>query len=182
MDSLKIYRQAKSLIRRCGTRDPEQIVKCLGIMLLYEDSFTNLLGMYTYRWKTRIMVLNPNLDDPLKKMVLAHELGHDQCHRDMARKGLPLQEISLFKTKSTTEYEANAFAAHLLIDTDEFLALAKEGYCCSQIAKQMSVDINLLLIKTQELNRLGFELHMPLETDGEFLKKIKGSQLERTDD
>ncbi len=30
--------------------------------------------------------------------------------------------------KSTTEYEANIFGSHLLIDNDEVLALARYGY------------------------------------------------------
>ena len=68
MDSIGIYTQANDLVRSIGTRDPEQIVQDMGIMLLYEDGLDQLLGMYTNRWRHRIMILNPRMDDALKKM------------------------------------------------------------------------------------------------------------------
>lgn len=43
-------------------------------------------------------------------------------------KGEELQEFELFRMRSGTEYEANAFAAHVLIDTDECLEYARGGY------------------------------------------------------
>ena len=87
MDSYEIYRQANTLVRRYGTRDPEQIIKELGIVILCDDNFKNLLGMYTYRWKHRIIIYSSKIESYLKKMVLAHELGHDQRHRDIDRVG-----------------------------------------------------------------------------------------------
>ena len=53
--------------------------------------------------------------------------------------------------QSSTEYEANAFAAHVLIDTDECLRICREGYDVVQLAKAMNSEINLMLIKLQEL-------------------------------
>ena len=39
-----------------------------------------------------------------------------------------LQEFTLFDMRSEMEYEANAFAAHLRIDSEELLELAGHGY------------------------------------------------------
>ena len=78
---------------------------------------------------------------------MAHELGHDQRHRNLAKAGQPLKEFSLFQMKDTTEYEANAFSAHLLPDDDLVYSLAKEGYDCPAIAAQMKSEINIMLIK-----------------------------------
>ena len=173
MDSYGIYKQANDLVRQCGTNDPERITHELGIMVLYEDSFQDLLGMYTYRWRHRIMILNPRLDEYLKKMVMAHELGHDQRHRDIAKAGQPLKEFSLFRMKDTTEYEANAFAAHILLDNDEVYSLARQGYDCPSIAQQTGADMNLVLIKLQEMNKLGYDFRVSLDADPRFFKKIK---------
>lgn len=74
------------------------------------------------------MFLNPRIDERLKEMVIAHELGHDQRHRDIAKAGQHLKEFSLFRMKNTTEYEANAFAAHILLPNDEVYLLTREGY------------------------------------------------------
>ena len=34
------------------------------------------------------------------------------------------------------------------------------------------MDINLVLIKATELNKLGYDLRTPLEADGSFMKKL----------
>ena len=75
--------------------------------------------------------------------------------------------------QSSTEYEANAFAAHLLIDTNECLEYARNGYDVVQIARAMNSEINLMLIKLQEMSRLGYNIRVPFEPKSDFFKKIK---------
>ena len=85
-----------------------------------------------------------------------------------------MKEFGLFKMmKNNTEYEANAFASHLLIDTDEFLELARDGRSISEIACIMNTDINIALIKWKELDTIGYDLHAPMDTKGDFMKNIK---------
>lgn len=174
MESYEIFKQAENLVRQSGTRNAEQIANDLGIRIYYEESFDDLLGMYTFRWNHRLIFLNPRIDGQLKKMVIAHELGHDQRHRDIAKAGQALKEFSLFSMKDTTEYEANAFAAHLLLENDEVYSLAKQGIDVVQIAQCMGVDINLMLIKLQEMNNIGYDFKVPMEHDSRFFRKIKG--------
>ena len=126
--------------------------------------------MYTYRWNHRMIFINQNLSPELLRLVVAHELGHDARHRQLAGSGL--RELPLFRTTDTTEYEANAFAAHLLLENEEVLSLAREGYDAASLAKTMGTDVNLMLIKLQELNRLGYELRLPCPANGRFLKKV----------
>ena len=74
---------------------------------------------------------------------------------------------------SITEYEANAFNAHVLIDTDECFELAKNGYDVVSMAKTMNSEINLMLIKLQEMGRLGYDLHLPMEPRSDFFKNLR---------
>jgi len=92
------------------------------------------------------IVINDNLPYEVQLIVAAHELGHDRLHRAFA-KDYALQEFVLYDMKSRPEYEANVFAAELLIDTDEVLKLAREGFDQEQIAGQLKTDINLIGIK-----------------------------------
>lgn len=133
--------------------------------------YQDLLGMYTYRWKQQIVLLNNNLNDYLRHIVLAHEIGHDIFHRDLAETGL--KEFTLFNMKNNTEYVANAFAAHLLLDNDKVLELAMDGYDIVQIAGFFNSDINLLLIKMQEMNKLGYNFNVPCYPERNIFKKIK---------
>lgn len=177
MDSIAIYRQAENLVQRCGTRNALQIADDIGVWVYYEASFGDLLGMYTVRWNHRLMFLNPKMDDYLLQMVAAHELGHDARHRDLA-KAEGMKEFVLFRMKDNTEYEANAFASHILLDNDEVYSMARQGYDVVQIARALGSDINLMLIKMQEMNKLGYNFHVPFEPDSRFFRRIKGTDLE----
>lgn len=84
------------------------------------------------------MLLNQRMSYYLRQMVIAHELGHDSQHRDRAKASEDgLKEFSLFQMKDTTEYEANTFAAHILLDNDEVYHYACSGYDVVQISQIM---------------------------------------------
>ena len=99
--------------------------------------------MYTCVYETRAIFVNSRLDEYMMQMVIAHEIGHDMLHRELAKNGA-MKEFELFKMlKNNTEYEANAFAAHLLIETDEFISLSREGLSIGEIASLMNTEINI---------------------------------------
>ena len=70
------------------------------------------------------------------------------------------------------EYEANAFASHLIID-DELIDLMKQDYDVVQLSAAMGTNINLMLIKLNELNRMGWQLNLPYVPHSDFLKNVK---------
>ena len=103
------------------------------------------------------------------RIVCAHELGHDQLHRNMA-KPTPIHEFMLYDMKSKPEYEAIIVAAEILMDSDEVLRYIYEyGYTAEQIACTMSTDINLVALNVTDLATLGYNLHA-LEHKSNFLK------------
>ena len=155
MDSEQCHKRAQEIIRQVGRRDMRQVAKELNIKVLYNENFSKLLGMYFCQWRHRFIFLNTNLDDIWQNMVLAHEIGHDQLHRDIAKQQ-QMHEFELFRLNSRTEYEANAFAAHLLMDTDA-----------------VNCNINLTLIKLQEMAKLGYDIRPSDNVDSQFLKKIR---------
>lgn len=172
IDSFYIYSKATEMVKQTGTRNPMKIASEIGVMLRYSEELDKLLGLYTYRWKHRIILLNDKMEEIMARMVCAHELGHDALHRDIA-KGDGLKEFVLFNMKDTTEYEANAFAAHLIIDDDDIYSRSKDKYDVVQMAKMLNVNINLVLIKLQELNKLGCNFRVPCEADSFFFRKPK---------
>ncbi len=172
IDSPGIFRQADGLVRLFGTRHPETIAGELGIWIREESAFRDLLGMYAVRWRHRMIFLNPSMPPPMRQMVIGHELGHDALHRTFA-KVRALQEFTLFNMKDTTEYEANAFAAHILLDNETVYRTALQGHDIVQMAGLLQTDINLLLIKLQEMNRLGYDFRVPITPDGSFFRKLR---------
>ncbi len=170
--SEEIFGRAEAIVKRAGTRNPLAIAEDLGIDVYWNGELTELLGLYTVVQRKRAIVMNNRLPEYMQTMVLAHEIGHDVLHREEAQKAL-MQEFQLFDMKSKLEYEANVFAAHLLLGTDEVLELAHAGEEVSSIAGRMGVNINLVLIKISELIALGYDLRMPMESKRDFLRDMR---------
>ena len=93
----------------------------------------------------------------MNRIVCAHELGHDCLHRDYAKKNV-LKEVMLYDISTRQEYEANVFAAALLLDDETMLEYVKDGYDAEQIASATGTDINLVALKIDTLIREGYPL------------------------
>lgn len=172
IDSKGIYKKANDLVQLHGTRDTLLLAGKCGVDVVHVPHFDILLGMYINKWRHRAIFLNDHMDEYLTQMVAGHELGHDMLHRDLA-KGKGLQEFELFRMTNLTEYEANTFCSHILIDSDECFEYARNGYDVVSIAKIMNSEINLMLIKLQEMIRLGYDLRLPMEPHSDFFKNVR---------
>lgn len=148
----------RNLVKRFDTRDPFRIAKELGIEVLFCEDFGPLKGMYRVVKRNRFIFINQDLSAGMQRIVCAHELGHDQLHRSLA-KGNALQEFMLYDMATKPEYEANIVAAEILLDTDELLEYVYHyGYTSEQIARAMRTDINLVALKIAHLAETGYDL------------------------
>ena len=152
-----ITARTERLMRTYGTRDPFSIAKELGIDIIYATGLRQLKGMYRVIKRNRFIILNAKNSDRMNAIVCAHELGHDQLHRELAKEK-PFQEFMLYDMASRTEYEANIFASELLLDTGSVLEYVKNGYDSLQIASATETDINLVALKVDSLIHSGYDL------------------------
>lgn len=166
----KIKNTAESLIKQHSTRDPLKLAQLMGIHVYYLNDLKDLLGMYTVINKRRSIIINANLNKRLTNLVLAHEIGHDRLHQKICKESY-FREFQVLDVTSRPEYEANVFAAHLLIDDDKLISLLKEGNDILQVSSIMDVNINLLLVKLNELRRYGTDYNIGHIPSGDFLKK-----------
>ena len=141
------------LISRYGTRDPFRICREKGIEIMYRDDFIGQKGAFSLMLNVPFIFINNNLSDEMKRIVCAHELGHAMLHRKLCRqrKNQTIYEYEIFDIRSSTEYEANIFAANLLIDEREMNEYMSYGYDIVQTARAMNLNVNLLLIKLHEM-------------------------------
>ena len=142
------------LISRYGTRDPFRICREKGIEVMFRDDFTGQKGAFSLMLNVPFIFINNNLSDEMKRIVCAHELGHAMLHRKLCRqkKNQTIYEYEIFDIRNSTEYEANIFAANLLIDEREMNEYMSYGYDIVQTARAMNLNVNLLLIKLHEMN------------------------------
>lgn len=158
MNAERLAQVGDRLVRRSGTRDPFQIAEDLGVIIMYRSDLGRLKGMYRVIKRNRFIFLNGTLNEKMLRIVCAHELGHDQLHRALAKDGA-LQEFMLYDMTTVPEYEANIVAANILLDNDELLDyIYHYGYSAEQIARVMGTDINLVALKIAHLNELGHGL------------------------
>lgn len=169
MTAKQLSEVGERLVRRCGTRDPFEIARQLGVEVLFCDGFNSMKGMYRVIKRNRFIFINRDLTPQMQRIVCAHELGHDQLHRNLAKTGA-IQEFMLYDMTTKPEYEANIVAAEILLDTDEVLDYVYHyGYTSEQIARAMGTDINLVALKVAHLAETNRGLR-PVEHRSDFLK------------
>jgi Zn-dependent peptidase ImmA (M78 family) len=154
-----IVEKAKRLVSYCGTSDPFRIAKETGAEVYFSD-LGKLKGMYSRILRNRFIVINYQLDEYMRKLVCAHELGHDQLHRELVDDKW-LQEFMIYNMNSRPEYEANVFAAELLLPDEDILDLIGLEYDNEQIAQATNTDPNLVGIKVSTLFRRGYNFRIP---------------------
>ena len=138
-----IIKQVALLLNRFDSHDPEQIANELGISIKRAD-IGSLQGMYTVLLGKPFIIVSQSLDQMQSKQIIAHELGHHQLHPHFTGENV-LQETMLYDMTSQPEYEANLFAAHLLINhqADE---MAQNGATFAEIAAEIGVEQALIEI------------------------------------
>ena len=60
-----------------------------------------------------------------------------------------------------------------IIDDDELIDLMKQDYDVVQLSAAMGTNINLMLIKLNELNRMGWQLNLPYVPHSDFLRNVR---------
>ncbi|MBQ8552029.1 MAG: ImmA/IrrE family metallo-endopeptidase [Clostridia bacterium] len=154
-----ITKNVRELLKKYDTRDPFRIAARLGIEVLYTDTLSRLKGMYRVIKRNRFIILNNKNSPKMNRIVCAHELGHDRLHREYAT-DRTLKEFMLYDMSTRQEYEANVFAAALLLDDETVLEYIEQGLDTEQIALATETDINLVALKVDCLIRDGHHLRM----------------------
>lgn len=157
MNCERIKKMADALVKKTGSRNPFVIADENSIFIRYINDFKTLKGMYTVIKRCRFIFINANLPEEIQRVVCAHEIGHDMLHREMAQMGA-ISETSLFDTKNSFEFEANVFAAELLIDDNMAISMAREGMSIGNIASSLSLDPGIVEIKFLSLGRRGHKI------------------------
>ena len=147
---------ANKVFRTYENRRPERIAKEMGILII-PAPFKKQKGAYKVIERQPIIFINDSLHPVVREIVFGHELGHLLLHREEAIQAGGFQEFNLFDMRENRmEYEANLFAAQLMLPDDEIKEYIYRGFDVQQIARAMRSDINLVAIKVAELNRQGY--------------------------
>ena len=127
----------------------------------------NLKGFYVFENGISYIVINSELDEMTRRVVCAHEFGHDMLHRELSAGGI--RENTMFLESNKTEREANLFAAEILLTDDAVLSELKYTSSLEAVAFELDVPIELLEYKLEILNHKGYKLNFTA-VKSDFLK------------
>ena len=165
-----IRKQVEMLIKKFDTRDPFEICKCMDIHVHYKDLGTALKAYYFYQSRIKNIVINSRSNIAARRVLCAHEMGHAVLHNKLAAMH-GFQEFNLFNSLISTEYEANLFAAELIISDDKILkSLNDKNKTIFSIAKELYVPVELLEFKFRILKNKGLKIEVPYNVQSNFLK------------
>lgn len=154
-----IHKKAKNLKKKYKTSNPLNLAKELNIDVVYKAT-NSLKGFYVNILRNNYIVLSTNLTEEETRIICAHELGHHILHRNLGIKMFE-DELCISKVRSIPEIEANYFAAEFLIEDEDMEELLSYGYTYEEIAAELGVHKELVIIKGLLLNKRGYELNVP---------------------
>ena len=166
---------SRDLTARHGIRDPFRLASLLGVTVKY-ISTKRQKGLCAVIDEIPFIFINRNMSEEMQRMTCAHELGHILLHREILSGQKPLLDYELFDIRSSAEYEANAFAAALLIDDAELNELLRSGADLVTAASSLNINVNLLMIRLLQMRREGQDIPDTFTPPGSsFLGSIKDS-------
>ncbi len=162
----RIIEAAEEILKRFGGRDIFETAENSGANIWFRE-LGGLKGFYICENGARYIVINEALDDALKRVVCAHELGHDALHRELSAGGL--REGTLFLDTNKIEREANLFAAYVLITDEEILETMNEISDISSVSASLKLPPEIIMYRLETMNFKGYDFNLS-EIKNDFLK------------
>ena len=167
-DILAIAEAARDAAEAHCSRDPFFIAEAEGVQVCFYD-LGSLNGMYTVLGGVCFIALSEALGAAEARLVCAHELGHHFLHKSIARTAA-LADSTLFSGGGRLEYEANVFAAELLVSDKALFDAVKTCPDIACAASELEVHPEILAVKSEILRNRGSDFN-PLEINVDFLGK-----------
>ncbi len=167
-DTQYITKMVNSLIMRFNTRDPFIISDGLGILVRFKE-LGKVKGIYTFYRRNRFIIINSSLFDDEKKIICAHELGHDLLHRNML-KNSHLYDLQLNDFSLKPEFEANVFASELLLSDQSVISNMEIFTDATSLAGELGVSEALVKLKCAVMKNRGIGIKCNCDFDFNIFK------------
>ena len=159
--ALCLSEKIEKLVRRHGTRDPFELLDAMHVQVRFYFDLHSTKGFSRYFLRQYFVGINGNLPREEQRIVAAHELGHIVLHAQ-ALKSSPLFDTAVYDKRSGTEYEANLFAADLLLrDEDVMEAAGRTETDLESLCLSLGTTPGLMNFKLRSMYRRGIGLARP---------------------
>lgn len=171
MRSIYIHEEVEKLILRFQSRDPFEILEGLKVVVGESDRYKKLKGYCFISCKTIYVMISSFLTEEEKRIVAAHELGHIILHRDHLKLA-PMKDDCIYNMMNNTEYQANIFAAELLV-ADEIIenTVKKDNMDYFGACSRLYISPELMSFKLYSLVQRGHDYNIPFTFQSNYLGK-----------
>ena len=171
MSRLYVYQKVEKLVRKHGTRDPFELLDALRVQVRFYFDLHRTKGFSRYFLRQYFVGINGNLSEEEQRIVAAHELGHIVLHAEALRDS-PLFDTAVYDKRSSTEYEANLFAADLLLrDEDVTEAAGRPETDLESLCLSLGTTPGLMNFKLRSMYRRWIGIPAAAECDSRFLAR-----------
>ena len=173
MSRLYVYQKAAGLVRKHRTRDPFELLDAMHVQVRFYYDLTHTKGFTRYFLRQYFVGINANLPEYEQRIVAAHELGHIVLHAQELRTA-PLFDTAVYDKRSSTEYEANLFAADLLLPDEAVMETAGRPETLDRLSLALGTTPGLMNFKLLSMRKRGIDIPLPFECDSLFLSMDTG--------
>ena len=171
----RIYFEAEQAVQKYGTRDPYELLDCIGAFLEFSYDYepTGLKGFAAIINRTMYAVVNGNLNEHERRIVAGHEAGHLIIHpvEILASPARTMQDLDIYYNKGRLENEANRFLANFLVSDEQVLdAIAVESPDYFDLASTLYIPPPLLAFKLYSMMQRGHKVRNPVDLKSDFLR------------
>lgn len=175
-----ICKKVSEIKRKHPVNDLEQLCEAMNILLIDQEtplSTEKFKGLFLISSRTKVIVLNSKLNSVCRRIVLAHEIGHSILHSHLAPIR-PFQDFDLFGMKNQCEFEANVFAAEILLQDEEVLSVLNDDTTFFAAAQSLGVPQEMLDFKFRIMKHKGYSIMPQYVANADFLKQGRGDYRE----
>ena len=168
--------KAEKLKAKYDETNPLKLARCMGIKVLYAamgKSIESCKGFYLTHSRIRTITINSDLSSDFQRIICSHELGHAVLHNKQA--GVKaFHDFGLFDSASIFEYEANIFAAELLLEDEDVIESLNDDLSFFQAASELCVPAEILDFKFRTMKWKGYKLvEPPISARSNFLANME---------
>lgn len=180
MNTSFVYREILRIVNKYEEWNPYKICDAMGIIVkpILQGTYKGACkGFYMCQSWQSFIAVNRDLPEEVRRIIVAHELGHAVLHKKIA--GIKtFHDVDILRNTTPIEYEANIFAANLLLPDELILEKLNDDLSFFEAAALLRVPAELLDIKFQDLKRRGYKIaEAPLMAHGDFLKRDLSAQV-----
>ena len=137
-----IEEEFSKLVRKYKTKDVFELCNLENISYRELDLHSEINGIYQYVMRNRIITVNSNLNDDLKRLTCEHELGHAILHKKY--------NCTYLKTKTLININKFEREADIFSSLFEIPVLSKEmfiGKTLTEVSREHNVSVELLTLR-----------------------------------